>query len=92
MEDALSGNACGLGTAVSRDNQNLCPATISDTSISSKAPLTKPASSPTPPTGGGLEGQALSGFGQRRQLDSDATHSCRAKLLIVSLIVAHFEF
>jgi hypothetical protein len=79
-------------TAVSRDNQNRCPATISDTTMCSKPPWTRPASSPTPPIGGGLKGQALRGSGPRGQLNSDATLSCRPKLLIVRLIVAQTEF
>src|SRR5438270_516006 len=74
---------------VLRDNQNLCPATISDTSMSSKPPPTRPVSSPAPPTGGGLKGQSLRGFGRRRQLDLDAAYGCGAKLLIANLIVAH---
>src|SRR3954468_20762675 len=50
-------------------------ATISDTSISSRPSLTEPPSSPKPPSGGGLKGQALWGFGQGGQSETDATIS-----------------
>src|SRR4051795_1206501 len=50
-------------------------ATISDTSISSRPSLTEPPSSPKPPSGGGLKGQALRGFGQGGQSETDATIS-----------------
>src|SRR3954453_23451809 len=48
-------------------------ATISDTSISSRPSLTEPPSSPKPPSGGGLKGQALRGPGQGGQSETDAT-------------------
>src|SRR3954470_8298704 len=65
----LDGEACRATVRTPRS------ATISDTSISSRPSLTEPPSSPKPPSGGGLKGQALRGFGQGGQSETDATIS-----------------
>src|SRR6476660_9453458 len=65
----------GFGEACRATVRTPRSATISDTSISSRPSLTEPPSSPKPPSGGGLKGRALRGFGQGGQSETDATIS-----------------